>query len=646
MDKKIKILITHYADYNLDYEQFFYANQSILKANGIIYPWADTPRHDFKWQCRLFHHFDNIKNNVQETIEELKKMSETGNTLLFAAPVGIFINNAEFIQSIRKNPALKSWADAEVNAVWLAEDYAEEIDKCVLYNMPEDRREKLYKAALVNMENRKAALNTILACADKVHIFQENGKGHIPVKKILDAFELDLPLEKCAPLRKTAQVSAETYFAAGRLAGMLRISPYEILKNIKPEKDILTCIEPKKLNEIQKAHLPYTLELARKYGAELNFQPFADQKNWQPFNMPDNDKIRQFFENWLSALKPENTDYYMRRLEYGYNMNGICENMPAYIKSLRKNQDMPEQKKPVVSVLTLACDHEKYIAECMESVLAQKTEFAVEHIIVDDCSSDATPEIIEQYARKYASIKPVLLFGGAKPGRNVRELFARCHTPYAALCDGDDYFTDPYKLQKQHDFLKANPAYALCFHPVKVAFEGSDESFIFPLKEMLPGGIKNTYSFDELVQGNFIQTNSVMYRWRFKDKLPDWFDGSLVPGDWYWHLLHADTGKIGFLPDIMSVYRKHSASLFKDSFKQPEKHALDHGISELNTYSVLNKTFKFRFFSIFSMLANGIYTNMLNAGIKANDTSKFDDALIKFPFFGQKFLEALHLDAA
>ena len=98
-----------------------------------------------------------------------------------------------------------------------------------------------------------------------------------------------------------------------------------------------------------------------------------------------------------------------------------------------------EPKQPVeLTVLTMAYNQEKFIGECIESVLAQRTTFPVRHIVLDHHSTDDTPKIIARYAEQYDSIRPVLL-NFRRPAENVRGLFARCRTRYAALCDGDDY---------------------------------------------------------------------------------------------------------------------------------------------------------------------------------------------------------------
>ena len=296
--------------------------------------------------------------------------------------------------------------------------------------------------------------------------------------------------------------------------------------------------------------------------------------------------------------------------------------------------------EPIVSVLTLAYNHEKYIAECIESVLEQRTNFPVQHIIVDDCSTDVTPEIIKKYAFKYPSITPVLL-GGKGYGINVLGLFNRCRTEFAALCDGDDYFTDCDKLQLQVDFFRSHPECSICFHPVEVRFEDGSPSYIYPPEANLPGGVREIYTLKDLLQGNLIQTNSVMYRWRFRNGLPRWFDPKLVPGDWYWHLLHAETGDIGYIQKTMSVYRRHHASVYASAETGHVNHRKIHGLYELCTYDVCDRHFRRRYHKDFCKLANGVLADFVQIYMSTGDSFLLDEASKKYPLFTKHFLSDL-----
>src|ERR1700739_2391661 len=114
--------------------------------------------------------------------------------------------------------------------------------------------------------------------------------------------------------------------------------------------------------------------------------------------------------------------------------------------------------KPLISVCMITYNHEKYIAQAIESVLAQKTNFPVELVIGDDYSTDSTRKICLDYKKKHPDILK-LRFPDKNMGMmpNFIANLKECDSRYIALLEGDDYWTDPYKLQKQFDFLEANP---------------------------------------------------------------------------------------------------------------------------------------------------------------------------------------------
>jgi len=125
--------------------------------------------------------------------------------------------------------------------------------------------------------------------------------------------------------------------------------------------------------------------------------------------------------------------------------------------------------------------------------------------------------------------------------------------------------------------------------------DGSNREGLFPPERYLPRGVRPFYYLSDLIRHNLIQTNSVMYRWRFKDGLPDWFRTDIMPGDWYWHLLHAEQGKIGFINKVMSVYRRHGKGAYYLSEIDRLKHRARVGMSEMEVYDVINRHFGKRF---------------------------------------------------
>lgn len=249
-------------------------------------------------------------------------------------------------------------------------------------------------------------------------------------------------------------------------------------------------------------------------------------------------------------------------------------------------------KRPLVSILCETYNHEHYIRDALDGFIKQKTHFNFEVLICDDASTDKTPNIIKEYVNKYPEIiKPVYQktnqwSKGIAIGKSYN--MPRILGKYVAVCEGDDYWIDEYKLQKQVDYLEKNKDCSLCFHPVKVIYEGKNRSCIFPTPKYR--FYKSKLELEDLLKHNFIQTNSVMYRWMLTEKLNQFPAEKILPGDYYLHLLHARKGKIGFINETMSVYRRHSGSMWdganlKRSFYQKNWSKL------LNFYIYLTKIF-------------------------------------------------------
>ena len=242
----------------------------------------------------------------------------------------------------------------------------------------------------------------------------------------------------------------------------------------------------------------------------------------------------------------------------------------------------------LVSVICTAYNHKKYIKQCLDSLVMQKANFNFEIIIYDDCSTDGTREIVREYADKYPNLIRTIF-----PKCNIAQtegfckvnqmIFEKIKGKYHAGCEGDDYWIDEYKLQKQVDFLETHPDYSICFHPVKVVYEGFDfekTDEIYPTQKMIKSGT----TFELLLKTNLIQTTSVVYRWMFNQTNTRQYFLDISPGDWFISLLHAKEGKIKMLPEIMAVYRRHPQGVWSDSIKSFDKLILSWGLHLANFY--------------------------------------------------------------
>ena len=141
---------------------------------------------------------------------------------------------------------------------------------------------------------------------------------------------------------------------------------------------------------------------------------------------------------------------------------------------------------PLVSIVTVTFNQERTIARTIESVLAQRVGFPVEYIISDDCSTDGTLAVCRSYQERYPD-RIRVISGEKNVGAvaNERRAFEAASGKYVATCEGDDYWTDPLKLQMQADFLESHPDYSVCFHRymkhdcVEDRYEGDGCDFLF-----------------------------------------------------------------------------------------------------------------------------------------------------------------------
>jgi len=213
--------------------------------------------------------------------------------------------------------------------------------------------------------------------------------------------------------------------------------------------------------------------------------------------------------------------------------------------------------EPLVSVRILAYNHEKYIAQCIDSIISQKTDFAFEVIIGEDASTDRTREICRKYKRRFPNIIN-LIENERNLGifENSQKTIGQYRGKYVAWCDGDDYWTDDGKLQKQVDILESREDIAICFHKVKIINEVNKEQIRYS-NEDTPT-ITTIY---ELARGNYIYSASVMFRHGLFE-YPK-FMKNMPLGDYIVHIFNASKGNIYFIEEPMATYRIHSGGVWE-----------------------------------------------------------------------------------
>jgi glycosyltransferase involved in cell wall biosynthesis len=294
--------------------------------------------------------------------------------------------------------------------------------------------------------------------------------------------------------------------------------------------------------------------------------------------------------------------------------------------------------KPLVSICCITYNQEKFIGQTIESFLMQKTDFAVEIIIGDDASTDRTPEILNEYDSDFPG-RLTLIRRGKNVGfmENLRDVYSHATGKYLAMCEGDDYWTDPLKLQIQADFLEAHQEFSVCFHPVKVIYgDDSVESSLFPAKDKFPlSSGRTTFDAFDLISSNFIQTNSVMYRRRDISNLPCFFAEHLV-GDYQLHMYHAVAGKIGYIDSVMGVYRRHQGGVWW--YENLNDHLLKTGEDWIDMLKDMSSFYDGRYENAFKNAIGDRIGQLIVVNYLRGNFSVIDALLQKYRIYDYSFL--------
>lgn len=228
-----------------------------------------------------------------------------------------------------------------------------------------------------------------------------------------------------------------------------------------------------------------------------------------------------------------------------------------------EHKDIKQEKTILVSIRCSVYNHEPYLRQCLDGFVMQKTNFAFEAIVHDDASTDKSADIIREYAAKYPDIiKPIYETENqySKHDGSKRRIMnnAICQTAkYIAFCEGDDYWTDPLKLQKQFDFMEANPEYTLCFHNAMIHFQnGKNKDRIFAELE------NRDYHPVELYENWLVPTASIFTRKdTYLQQQPRLNNPDFLYGDNPLIVSLAYAGKVHCINEIMSVYRINNGSV-------------------------------------------------------------------------------------
>jgi glycosyltransferase involved in cell wall biosynthesis len=211
---------------------------------------------------------------------------------------------------------------------------------------------------------------------------------------------------------------------------------------------------------------------------------------------------------------------------------------------------------PTISICLITYNHVSYIRQAIDGVLSQKHSYSFEFIIADDFSTDGTRDILlEYYNQRPSLLKLIMQDKNVGPAKNWRDLITAAKGKYLAYFEGDDCWTDNYKLQKQIDFLEGNPAYVLCCANARV------ENFTDkPFREIYCDFLGDkSFSQKEVLTEFYCPSLSLVFRNRVKE-LPEWLY-HVKSGDTFLHFLLSKYGKFYFMDFIAGIYRQHKSGI-------------------------------------------------------------------------------------
>jgi len=226
------------------------------------------------------------------------------------------------------------------------------------------------------------------------------------------------------------------------------------------------------------------------------------------------------------------------------------------------------EKKPLVVIQCLVYNHEKYLRQALDSFLMQQTKFKFVVLVHDDVSKDKSADIINEYADKYPDIIIPLIETENQWSKGLIDKVMNTHldkvgAKYIALCEGDDYWLDPLKLQKQVDILEKDDSLIACTTNIRIVDENSQ--MIAPVREnIVQGNITGRYNLRDFFQNNHnYHTGTVVYRNVFsseRDRMQEVLHNTYLQ-DWtLWIILHT-MGDFYYLDDVTCAYRTNPTSI-------------------------------------------------------------------------------------
>lgn len=253
------------------------------------------------------------------------------------------------------------------------------------------------------------------------------------------------------------------------------------------------------------------------------------------------------------------------------------------------------EEKPLVSVCCLAYNHEKYIRQCLQSIVSQQTDFPFEVIVHDDASTDGTRRIIEEFANSYPQVvKPIYETVNQYQNGRMRHIYCDIMYPralgdYIAYCECDDFWSSTDKLQKQVDCFLKYPNIHMCVHSTQLVSENGNmlKGETFPQNKMNTG-VYGSYSFmSKLTDGRFFHTSSFLCRkndlMRLSDEMPDFYAKPDLD-DMPLLIYFGQLGDNFYLSETLSCYRRDALGSWTRDERSDREKTIGHKWANIEMY--------------------------------------------------------------
>ena len=280
-----------------------------------------------------------------------------------------------------------------------------------------------------------------------------------------------------------------------------------------------------------------------------------------------------------------------------------------------------QHKKPLVSILMLAYKHEDFICQAIESIVSQQCNFVIELLIGEDCSKDQTRSICLSYVDKFPDVIR-LYTAEVNVGmhRNFARIWYRARGKFLAMCEGDDFWCDEKKLQKQVDWMQKHPDAAMCGTFTRKIEQDDNQDWV-ESGLVRPAEIKKNYTLRDLIPGYTFHFSSILLR-KQGIRFPSWFwDVYCVDRPLY--LLCAEQGQVGCLPEVTSVYRLHQGGIWSP------QHVQDKATQGIDLFEHVNEYFHHQYNSLIRRTLGEILWYYMSEALEQNDKATAKELLGK-----------------